>query len=58
MSDFTLLTGPEPGASYQPAEGRDGASARAAGETEAAGQRRQGVSETSHASPETASSAQ
>lgn len=53
-----LPTAPEPGASDQPAEGRDGASAGAAGETEAAGQRRQGVSETSHASPEAASCAQ
>lgn len=52
---FVLPIDPEPGASCPPAEGRDGASDRAAGEVEAAGQCRQGGSETSDASPETAS---
>ncbi len=50
--------GSEPGASCQPAEGRDGAPDGAAGEAEAAGQRRPRGSETSHASSETASRAQ
>lgn len=50
-----LSTGSEPGASSQPAEGGSGASDRAAGEAEAAGQCRQRGSETSYQSPETAS---